>query len=260
MPMVLTAGPKLFEGVAVAAFTGIMFLVATVAHEAAHAVAARSRSLPVKLISIGDGAFCSCGDLTAKQLGILVFAAGAAANLVLAAAIASVSVVFKPDGTAKAFVEAAMQVNLLLGVSNLMPAFGLDGGWIACLVLERLLPPRLADTIVGSVGLVIEAMSIVMLVALFAAGWPLAWSISGRSLDLLRWTWRKPPPPPPDQPELTDRPVPAWLIRYPRHRPRRRPPHRKSRAFHRPANHGSSRRIASVTSGVETAKEKRRKR
>ena len=216
LPMGLSAVPKLFEGVAVALSTSAMFLGAVIVHEAAHAVAARRRGLPVRAVSIGSGSFCRCGDVTAARIGVFVYAAGALTNLALSVIFAAVSLALVPDGRVKPFIDAAMQVNLLLGMSNLMPAFDLDGGWIACLLLERALPPRLADTIVGSVGLVIEAMSVVMIIVLLAFGWPLAWSIGGASMNLLRWTWRKQPPVAPDEPgSQTSRPVPVWLIRHP---------------------------------------------
>ena len=176
LPMGISAAPKLFEGIAVALFTAPMFLVAALAHEAAHAVAARRRGFSVRLVSIGSGSFCWCGDVTAQQVGVFVYAAGALTNL-------------------------APSAGRWPGPSVATASICCDGRAEGATPLDR--SAQAADRPPG-------------------AG-------------------------------VVD-PASAANVR------RDREIQRLKARSHRPANHGTSRRIASSTSGVETAKEKRMKR
>lgn len=222
VPMTFGSLSKLPQGILVALFTAAAIFVAIAAHEAAHAIVARRRGFHVDLVSIGAGAFCYCGGVTAAQLGVRVFIAGACANIACAAVFAAVLAILALDGHQRPFVEAAMQVNLVLGISNLMPAYSLDGGYIACLLIGRILPWRWALTIVGAVGLVVEALSWIAQLLLLIAGWPLVWGIGRSSLNLLDLANREPPREPNVQAQSQgERQVPSWLIRSSQHAEKR---------------------------------------
>ena len=156
-------------------------------HEFAHAVFARRYRIPVTLIEIHVfGGTVHFGWRPAKlSQDVALTFAGPASNLILAAvcfvllmpfaattAVSPLAVVgsgFDVIAFVRRALTFAMYVNLGLGLVNLLPAFPLDGGWIAYRTLTHRFGQRNAGMIVGSLGIVLAAFSgLVFLASLFA--------------------------------------------------------------------------------------------
>ncbi|RZS80062.1 Zn-dependent protease [Motilibacter rhizosphaerae] len=106
----------------------VLVLACVLAHEAAHACAARRAGLPVAAVEVGalHGGTRVLGEPGDPRGEALVAAAGPAASLVLAA-LASAALL-QPPGPGRLLAAELVLTNLLLGLVNLLPGLPLDGG------------------------------------------------------------------------------------------------------------------------------------
>jgi Zn-dependent protease len=172
---------------------GILFMAVVcasiLAHELAHAAMARRYHLPVQRIDIHAlGGLVQYWHLPhTRQQDFAITLAGPASNL----AIGLVALAFLatmphaadmilignwtvPGPPTDAFLEillrATAYLNLGLCAVNLIPAFPLDGGKLAHLLIEERWGPRAATLVVGGLGLVFACLSTLVLVASALAG------------------------------------------------------------------------------------------
>lgn len=169
-------------------------------HELAHALYARRYNIPVSRIDIhffgGTVQFGWRPPQLSQDLALTF--AGPASNLILAG-ICWKLLQLVPDGEAVRLsgvdpawfigraVSFAMYINLGLGLVNLLPAFPLDGGWMAYRLLAQRVGRRNAGLIVGSLGVVLATLSTLVLFGSLLAGMAIYAPPDFRSnLDALR--------------------------------------------------------------------------
>jgi Zn-dependent protease len=165
---------------------GIAVIFASILmHELAHAVFARRYNIPVAGIvidALGGTVLFGWRPPRLSQDIALTFA-GPASNLVLVALCYVLLLLlpdpepflvrympFEPLSLLDRALSYAMYINLALGLINLLPAFPLDGGWIAYRVLTERLGRRNAGIAVASLGIALATISTVVLFASLLAG------------------------------------------------------------------------------------------
>lgn len=133
--VVLLVGQTLAEDLGAAGYLlgaayAVGLLVCVLAHEGAHAVAARAHGHEVLRVVADLWGGHTAFDATrgTPRSGAIIALAGPGANLLLAALGVIVARLLDPSGIPGAMIGAFTLVNLLLGVFNLMPGLPLDGG------------------------------------------------------------------------------------------------------------------------------------
>ncbi|WP_419897958.1 M50 family metallopeptidase [Roseomonas sp. USHLN139] len=165
-------------------------LLSLLAHELGHAWAGqRCGLLPQRILLQTDGGVAELSGTVSGRQELWITLAGPAANLALAALfLAALAVWPAPPplqlpgfsrplpaapGAAPLVLAWLGWGNLLLGLANLLPAFPLDGGRLALLVLApRLGPPRATRWVARS-GLVLAALMGLGFLVSLAGGVPL---------------------------------------------------------------------------------------
>ncbi|GAA1148113.1 site-2 protease family protein [Nesterenkonia lutea] len=109
-----------------------LLLLSVLAHELAHALAARSFGWPATEIELniwgGHTEYLAHRATPVKSLAVSL--AGPAANLVIAGLGWYFSELFEVTGVTALLVEVTVLVNFMVGVFNLLPGLPLDGGRI----------------------------------------------------------------------------------------------------------------------------------
>lgn len=117
---------------AVAFGYALLLMLSVLAHELAHALAARSFGWPATEIELnlwgGHTEFLAHRATPVKSLAVSL--AGPAANLVIAGLGWYFSGLFELTGVAALLVQVTVLVNFMVGVFNLLPGLPLDGGRI----------------------------------------------------------------------------------------------------------------------------------
>ncbi|RSM85205.1 hypothetical protein DMH04_18065 [Kibdelosporangium aridum] len=160
---------------AAAMLVGVLFVVSLVAHELAHAVAARRQHIQAKDVTLScfGGTIRFATDTRTPRAEFVISVAGPAANVALGLLSAVVAVVVDmvgaPNIEAVAFAWLAI-VNVLLAVLNLLPGAEMDGGQMLMALLWRVTGDRrraaAAAVRVGRVsGAVLVLASLTMFVA-----------------------------------------------------------------------------------------------
>lgn len=193
------------------ALIGIAIIfVSILIHEFAHAVFARRYNIPLHGIDINVyGGVVHFGWRPSRvSRDIALTLAGPASNLALAA-LTGIALLFVlephmvksgcemiedgfewPTGIFGRVLLFATFFNLGLGLMNLLPAFPLDGGWIAYRLLTHRFGTRTAGTIVASAGIVLAALSTLVLLGSLLSGFaiymPLSFRTNLEALDAAR--------------------------------------------------------------------------
>jgi Zn-dependent protease len=113
--------------------TCLLFFVSIILHELAHCLVARAVGLPVQSITLFILGGVSQIGKEAKRPGIefLVSVAGPVASVAISASFAGLHVASSANlETVAAVAEWLAEINLVLAIFNLIPAFPLDGGRI----------------------------------------------------------------------------------------------------------------------------------
>jgi len=117
----------------ISAGAAVVFMIALVAHELAHAEVARHYGMPVKRITVWmlGGLTELDGEPPSPRADALIAAAGPATSLAIGAVMALVATL--PDATGSVAVVVAgikwlAEINVILAVFNLIPGAPLDGG------------------------------------------------------------------------------------------------------------------------------------
>ncbi|WP_218220076.1 site-2 protease family protein [Nesterenkonia sp. Act20] len=117
---------------AVALGYALLLMLSVLAHELAHALAARSFGWPSTEIELnlwgGHTEFLAHRATPVKSLAVSL--AGPAANLVIAGLGWYFSGLFELTGVAALLIQVTVLVNFMVGVFNLLPGLPLDGGRI----------------------------------------------------------------------------------------------------------------------------------
>lgn len=130
-PQMGAATGSAVTGYVLAGVFAVLLLGSVLVHEAAHATAARLRGHPVERIvaTVWGGHTVYDATRSSATTTALVAVVGPASNLLLAAA-GWFLLPLVPDGTATVLVQAVTQVNLFVGIFNLLPGLPMDGGQI----------------------------------------------------------------------------------------------------------------------------------
>jgi Zn-dependent protease len=152
-------------------------------HELAHALYARRYNIPVSRIDIhffgGTVQFGWRPPQLSQDLALTF--AGPTSNLILAGICWKLLQLVPEGATVRlggfdpvwfiaSAISFAMYINLGLGLINLLPAFPLDGGWMAYRFLTQRVGRRNAGLIVGSLGVVLATLSTLVLLGSLLAG------------------------------------------------------------------------------------------
>jgi Zn-dependent protease len=179
------------SGLALAAIGIVVVFGSVLIHELAHAMFARRCRIPVSRIDIhffGGSVHFGWRPARLSQDLALTFA-GPASNFMLAAlcyglllllpdpaprmvpyGASMVQMGFEPPSVFERPLTFALYLNLGLGIFNMLPAFPLDGGWITYRLLTDHFGRRMAGMVVGSLGIVLAAVSALVVVASILSG------------------------------------------------------------------------------------------
>jgi len=141
-----------------------LVVLASLLHELAHLAVLRLWGVPVERVRLSAFGAEIRADTRFMHYGkeILCVLAGPAVKILLAFVLANVSEDYLFSGA-----------NLLLGVFNLLPVSGLDGGRVLHLLVSWMTDPIRADRLCGAVALVVA------LALAGAAVWLVLWERSG---------------------------------------------------------------------------------
>jgi Zn-dependent protease len=133
----------LWERIAGATFTSILFFASVVVHELTHSIVARHQGIPVKNITlfIFGGVAQITREASRPGAELVMAAAGPLSSMALAGVFSFFSLLAK--GTDQAMLVIIFtwlaRINLILALFNLIPGFPLDGGRVLRAVLWKLL-------------------------------------------------------------------------------------------------------------------------
>jgi Zn-dependent protease len=200
------------SGLLLSLFGAASVLVSVLAHELAHAQVARRFGVPALRIDLdlfgGVVQFWSRPRTRLQDFAIVL--AGPLSNLALAAvAFVLLAAIGKPQpelillggqlvpdpfpmpGVAARALTFVRYLNCGLFAVNLLPAFPLDGGKLAFMLIARRSSDRLATMIVGCLGVALAVMSWCVLLMTVLAGRPV-WSPPGFRLnwEAVQVAWR----------------------------------------------------------------------
>ncbi len=151
----------------------VLLIAAILAHELAHAVAARRARIPVDAVTLWflGGLTRFCGAIDRPRDEVRIAAAGPVATLVVAAAAAGVAAATGGVPQVQGVALWLAAVNAVLAAFNLLPAFPLDGGRL----LRGLLWARSGDhghatRVTARAGRAIGAGMVALAVLTFVAG------------------------------------------------------------------------------------------
>lgn len=132
----------------VGAAAAVIFLAALLAHELAHALAARRYGVPVKQITLWmlGGQTELGGEAPTPRAEAVTAGVGPATSLGLGGVFAGLAWLFGGSGLLGVALIWLAGVNLLLGVFNLLPGFPLDGGRLLRAALWRYQGDRVRAT------------------------------------------------------------------------------------------------------------------
>lgn len=120
-------------------FVLIIFLfICVLIHELAHSITSLRNHIPVKrivLLPIGGASIIDTEHID-PRIEFNIAIAGPIMSLVLGG-IFGMLVVFTPPGIITQIVQFLFEINILLGVFNILPAFPMDGGRVLRSYLER---------------------------------------------------------------------------------------------------------------------------
>jgi len=190
------------RGLALAILFMATIFVSILAHELAHAAMARRYGLPVQRIDIHmlGGIVQYWHFPHTRRQDLVITAAGPGSNLLIGLVALAFLVTMPhaaetilgrqdvPGLPTDAFLEqllrATAYLNLGLFAVNMIPAFPLDGGKLAHLLIEERWGPRVATLVVGALGLVFACISTLVTLSTALAGLPI-WAPPG-----FRINWR----------------------------------------------------------------------
>ena len=149
-------------------------LLSLAVHEAAHAIAARNLGIPITKATVYPFGAVMRIDLTPTggRGEWIVAAAGPLGSLTFAALL-RLSDLFLPAGGRT---EQWIEINLLIALINLLPAFPLDGGRIFRAALQTVTRERTARTVLLVFTCVIASAAIAVGVSCAVRGYP-AWTL-----------------------------------------------------------------------------------
>ena len=201
-----------YEALTWYASVAVLLFIFVLVHELGHAVMAKFKGVRAEkiiLFPLGGGALIP--ERPDRPLDeILIYAAGPATNLLLAAAVYPI-LLYQPEGElvlrhflnpfgnyvisptrAQQLLGVTIAVNGLLAVGNLLPAYPLDGGRILGAILRRPLGERPATVIVATLGV---AIGLALIYLGYLLGDPLlgigAGFIVSMSIVSLRSGWQR---------------------------------------------------------------------
>jgi len=163
---------------AIVAFNSVIFVLAVfgcvLLHEFGHSLAARRYGIgthDITLLPIGGVARLESIPEDPRQ-ELVIAVAGPAVNVVIAAALSLLTVVFKIPAPAtgmamisdSAILHGLIYTNIVLVVFNMIPAFPMDGGRVLRALLSMRMGPLRATEIAAGIG---KAMAVVMFVGGF---------------------------------------------------------------------------------------------
>jgi Zn-dependent protease len=163
-------------GVALGILFMLLLFLCVLLHEFGHSLVAQRFGIPVRqivLLPIGGVAFMSRNPATAMQ-ELLVAVAGPAVNVIIAAVLWMALKVPWPVGEAsniqalipgpgiRQFLIALLNINIVLVLFNLIPAFPMDGGRVLRAVLWQFLGFNRATRAAASVGKVIAVIFVIV--------------------------------------------------------------------------------------------------
>jgi Zn-dependent protease len=202
--------PGTLTGLALTLVGIVVIFGSVLIHELAHAMLARRYDIPVARIDIhmfgGTVQFGWRPQRLSRDVALTF--AGPASNLVLAA-VSGLLLLFvlephmvkdgcewmqqgyEEPGFAGRALFFGMYINLGLGLVNLLPAFPLDGGWIAYRVLTYRFGARKAGIVVGALGVALASVSTLVFVGSILSGFAIYAPPNFRSnLEALRTAQR----------------------------------------------------------------------
>jgi Zn-dependent protease len=190
------------RGLVLAVLFIILIFASILLHELAHLEVARRYGVSARRIDIHmlgglvqfrhlpharwqDFAITLAGPLSNLAIGLVALALLALVSR-SAPDIIGIGDAFVPGPPAHGFFEpllrACAYLNLGLCAVNLIPAFPLDGGKLAHLVIEERWSPRAATLTVGALGLVFACVSTLVLIGSAISGFPI-WAPPGFAIN-----------------------------------------------------------------------------
>jgi Zn-dependent protease len=160
-PTVTGSQPVLF-----ALLTTALFVASILAHELAHAVAFRSRGIPVLGITLYMFGGYTQGGSEAKTPGdeFLVAVVGPLTTLVIGVVCFLLRAVLgTPSNPWRGMFDYLGRLNILIAVFNLLPGFPLDGGRVTLAALWKVTKSRTRGTILAARGGQIVAAAVILL-------------------------------------------------------------------------------------------------
>ncbi len=113
-----------------AAVASLLFFASVVAHEMSHSLVARRRGIPVRGITlfIFGGVSRLSMEASSPRAELVIALVGPLTSIALGLVFLLLALVLPADTPAMEVAVVLAQVNLVLGVFNLLPGFPLDGG------------------------------------------------------------------------------------------------------------------------------------
>ena len=184
---------------------GVLFMAtifaSILAHELAHAAMARRYRLPVQRIDIHalgglvqywhlphtrrqDFAITLAGPVSNLAIGLVALAFLATMPQAADTILIGKQLALSPptDAFLEILLRATAYLNLGLCAVNMIPAFPLDGGKLAHLLIEARWGPRTATLVVSALGLVFACLSTLVLISTALAGFPI-WAPPGFEIN-----------------------------------------------------------------------------
>jgi len=185
----LYAGPvSRYTGPGTAAYLGafcfaLLLALSVLAHEAAHAIAARRFGLTVEEIVVDLwGGHTSLGVPRSPLQAGVVSVVAPLSNIAIAGVMLLLRLAVEPTSLAGFLLDAVLVANLLVGVFNLLPGLPLDGGRVLEALVWAVTGDRDRGTEIAGWG----GRAVVVVAAFGVLGVPL---LRGNSPDLVSVVW-----------------------------------------------------------------------